>query len=134
MTSPAATAAVRAAAPPLLPLCRPSRCCARSEHSILRWGPAIAARSRRCSVRSISAAYVRRIIERAGARVLYLPPYSPDLNPIELCWSKLKAALRDFGARTRDALDAAIKRAMDLIGADDAAAWFSHCGYEAPGN
>jgi transposase len=77
---------------------------------------------------------VRRLIERAGARVLYLPPYSPDLNPIELCWSKLKAALKDFGARTRDALDAAIKRAMDLIGADDAAAWFRHCGYGAPGN
>ena len=77
---------------------------------------------------------VRQLIESAGARLLFLPPYSPDLNPIELCWSKLKAALRDFGARTRDALDAAIKRAMDLIGADDAAAWFSHCGYEAPGN
>ena len=64
---------------------------------------------------------VRQLIESAGARLLFLPPYSPDLNPIELCWSKLKAALRDFGARTRDALDAAIKRAMDLIGADDAA-------------
>jgi len=51
------------------------------------------------------------------------------LNPIELCWSKLKAALKDFGARTRAALDHAIKRAMDLIGADDAVAWFKHCGY-----
>jgi transposase len=78
--------------------------------------------------------HVRRLIQRAGARALYLPPYSPDLNPIELCWSKLKAALKDFGARTRDALDAAIKRAMDLIGADDAAAWFRHCGYGAHGN
>ena len=76
---------------------------------------------------------VRRLIERAGAKLLYLPPYSPDLNPIELCWSKLKAALKDFGARTRDALDAAIKRAMDLIGGDDAEAWFRHCGYEAHG-
>jgi len=53
------------------------------------------------------------------------------LNPIELCWSKLKAALKDFGARTRAALDHAIKRAMDLIGADDAVAWFKHCGYGA---
>jgi transposase len=77
---------------------------------------------------------VRRLIEAAGARLLFLPPYSPDLNPIELCWSKLKAALKDFGARTRDALDEAIKRAMDLIGADDAAAWFKHCGYEAHGD
>jgi len=74
---------------------------------------------------------MRRLIEAAGARLLFLPPYSPDLNPIEYCWSKLKAALKDFGARTRDALDQAIKRAMDLIGADDAEAWFSHCGYEA---
>jgi transposase len=76
---------------------------------------------------------MRQLVEAAGARLLFLPPYSPDLNPIELCWSKLKAALKDFGARTRDALDQAIKRAMDLVGADDAEAWFRHCGYEAPG-
>lgn len=74
-------------------------------------------------------AEVRRLIRSAGARVLYLPPYSPDLNPIELAWSKLKALLRDFGARTRDALDDAIRRAMDLIDGQDAAAWFAHCGY-----
>jgi transposase len=61
--------------------------------------------------------------------VLYLPPYSPDLNPIELCWSKLKALLKEFGARTHDALDDAIRRAMDLIDGGDAAAWFEHCGY-----
>ena len=61
--------------------------------------------------------------------MLYLPPYSPDLNPIELAWSKLKALLREFGARTRDALDDAIRRAMDLIDGADAAAWFAHCGY-----
>lgn len=74
---------------------------------------------------------VRRLIRAAGARVLYLPPYSPDLNPIELCWSKLKALLKEFGARTQEALDRAIRRAMDLIGADDAEAWFGHCGYGA---
>ena len=74
-------------------------------------------------------AEVRRLIRAAGAHVLFLPPYSPDLNPIELCWSKLKALLRDFGARTRDALDDAIRRAMDLIDCHDAAAWFAHCGY-----
>jgi transposase len=74
-------------------------------------------------------AEVRRLIRSAGARVLYLPPYSPDLNPIELAWSKLKGLLRDFGARTRDALDDAIRRAMDLIDGHDAAAWFAHCGY-----
>ena len=74
-------------------------------------------------------AEVRRLIRAAGARVLYLPPYSPDLNPIELCWSKLKALLREFGARTHDALDDAIRRAMDLIDDSDASAWFGHCGY-----
>ena len=74
-------------------------------------------------------AEVRRLIRGAGARVLYLPPYSPDLNPIELCWSKLKALLREFGARTHDALDDAIRRAMDLIDSSDASAWFGHCGY-----
>jgi transposase len=77
---------------------------------------------------------VRRLIEAAGASVLYLPPYSPDLNPIELCWSKLKAILKEFGARTQDALDEAIRRAMDLIGRTDAAGWFKHCGYAAQVN
>ena len=72
---------------------------------------------------------VRRLIRAAGARILYLPPYSPDLNPIELCWAKLKGLLRDFGARTLDTLNDAIRRAMDLIDGADAAAWFSHCGY-----
>ena len=77
---------------------------------------------------------MRRLVHAAGAAMLFLPPYSPDLNPIELCWSKLKSTLKDFGARTRDGLDRAIKRAMDLVGADDAAAWFKHCGYGAHGN
>jgi transposase len=76
---------------------------------------------------------IRALVEAAGARLIFLPPYSPDLNPIELGWSKLKGILKDFGARTRDALDAAIRRGIDLIGADDARAWFTHCGYEAPG-
>ena len=76
---------------------------------------------------------IRHLVEAAGARLLFLPPYSPDLNPIELGWSKLKGVLKDFGARTRDALDVAIRRGMDLIGADDARAWFTHCGYQAHG-
>jgi len=76
---------------------------------------------------------IRHLVEAAGARLLFLPPYSPDLNPIELGWSKLKGVLKDFGARTRDALDVAIRRGMDLIGADDARACFTHCGYQAHG-
>jgi transposase len=77
------------------------------------------------------ALIVRRIIEAAGARVLCLPPYSPDLGSIEYCWSKLKALLKEFGARTQTSLDVAIRRAMDLIGGDDAGAWFGRCGHGA---
>jgi transposase len=73
---------------------------------------------------------VRELLWATGATVLYLPPYSPDMNPIELCWSKLKGLLREFGARSRDALDVAIRRAMDLIDRHDAAGWFRHCGYQ----
>ena len=73
---------------------------------------------------------VRELFRAVGASVLYLPPYSPDMNPIELCWSKLKGLLRAFGARTRDALDTAVRRAMDLIDRHDAAGWFRHCGYQ----
>lgn len=74
---------------------------------------------------------VRRLIKAAGASILFLPPYSPDLNPIEHCWAKLKSILKELGARTQEALDAAIRRAMDLIGKSDAAGWFKHCGYSA---
>lgn len=72
---------------------------------------------------------VQEAIEGVGATLRYLPPYSPDLNPIERCWSKLKALLRSAAARTREALDAAIVAAMAAITARDAAGWFSHAGY-----
>lgn len=68
-------------------------------------------------------------IEAAGACVLFLPPYSPDLNPIEMLWSKLKALLRATGASTREALDDAIAAAMTKITLDDALGWFTHAGY-----
>jgi transposase len=70
---------------------------------------------------------VREMIEKAGAEVLYLPPYSPDLNPIEKAWSKLKKILRDAKARTKEALEKAIAEALKLITADNALAWFNHC-------
>jgi transposase len=70
---------------------------------------------------------VREMIEKAGAEVLYLPPYSPDLNPIEIAWSKLKKILRDAKARTKEALEKAIAEAIKLITADNAMAWFNHC-------
>jgi len=75
------------------------------------------------------AAAARRLVEGAGCRLLFLPPYSPDFNPIEEAWSKLKTALRTVAARTRDALDLAIHDALDWITAADAHGWFAHCGY-----
>jgi len=68
-------------------------------------------------------------IESVGAQLQYLPPYSPDLSPIEACWSKFKEVLRAKAARTRDTLDAAITAAFTLITPQDARGWFAHCGY-----
>jgi transposase len=73
---------------------------------------------------------IREAIEARGAGLIYLPPYSPDLSPIERCWSKIKTALRAIGARTRRAIERAIKEALSTISKSDALAWFAHCGYE----
>lgn len=67
---------------------------------------------------------VRERIEAAGAQLLYLPPYSPDLNPIEKAWAKLKQLLRAAKARTKEALDQAIAQMLPLLTAEDAKAWF----------
>jgi transposase len=75
------------------------------------------------------AAGVQEAIAAQGARMLYLPPYSPDFNPIERCWSKLKTCLRAAKARTREALDEAVTRALATVTEADARAWFAHCGY-----
>jgi transposase len=71
---------------------------------------------------------VREQIEMAGARLLYLPPYSPELNPIEKAWSKLKQLLRSAKARTGEALETAIADALPRITPDNAAARFRSCG------
>jgi transposase len=68
-------------------------------------------------------------ITAVGARVKFLPPYSPDLSPIENCWSKVKTFLRRGAARTRKDLDAALSQALATITPDDIAGWFAHCGY-----
>lgn len=68
------------------------------------------------------------LIRAAGATPVFLPPYSPELNPIELAWSKLKGLLRDAKARTREALYEAIAAALDKITVQDAIGWFKHCG------
>jgi transposase len=72
---------------------------------------------------------VQQALARRGARLLYLPPYSPDLSPIEPCWSKVKTVLRKAKARTREALDMAITGALATITDADAHGWFRHCGY-----
>lgn len=68
-------------------------------------------------------------IESAGATLLPLPPYSPDFNPIEQCWSKIKEFLRAAEARTTEALGQAITQAFARITASDARGWFQYCGY-----
>lgn len=73
---------------------------------------------------------VRAKIEAAGASLLYLPAYSPDLNPIEKCWAKIKLVLRALKARTAEALDPAISEALAAITAQDAIGWLHHCGYQ----
>jgi transposase len=75
---------------------------------------------------------VRAALEAAGIAYRFLPSYSPDLNPIEPCWSKLKGRLRTEPARSLDALDAALGPALATITAEDARGWFRHAGYPAP--
>ena len=72
---------------------------------------------------------VRELLAATGAELLYLPPYSPDFNPIEQAWSKLKSLLRTTKARTAEALERAVAEAFQAITADNAVAWFRHCGY-----
>jgi transposase len=72
---------------------------------------------------------VRAQIEATGAELLYLPPYSPDFNPIEQTWSKVKQSLRSAKARTLETLETAISASLAAITADNISAWFVHCGY-----
>jgi transposase len=72
---------------------------------------------------------IRELIEATGAKLMYLPRYSPDFNPIEQCWSKVKQKLRDLKARTVESLQQAVSEAIATITPHDASAWFRHCGY-----
>lgn len=72
---------------------------------------------------------VADLIESIGATLLFLPPYSPDMNPIELAWSKIKAILRTAGARTYEELEAAVVAAINAVTCDDIKGWFFHAGY-----
>jgi transposase len=72
---------------------------------------------------------VAEALQQRGAQLCYLPPYSPDYNPIELAWSKVKTFLRGIGARTRRKLSRSLHLALTQITRQDAEAWFRHCGY-----
>ena len=74
---------------------------------------------------------VREIVEGRGCEVLYLPPYSPDLNPIEQAFSKVKGSMRKAEARTREALIGAMGQALNAVTAKDARGFFGHCGYRS---
>jgi transposase len=72
---------------------------------------------------------VQQALTRRGTRLLYVPPDSPDLSPIEPCWSKVKMGLRKAKARTREALDTAIADVIVTVSLADTWGWFKHCGY-----
>ncbi len=76
---------------------------------------------------------IRELIEERDCELLFLPPYSPDLNPIEEAFSKVKGFLRRAEARTREPLVEAVGAALGAVGAQDARGFFSHCGYRLAG-
>jgi transposase len=73
---------------------------------------------------------IRGLIEARGAELVFLPSYSPDLNPIEEAFSKIKNVLRKLGARSHDVLLEAMEEALCKVTPGDAAGWFDHCGYQ----
>jgi transposase len=76
---------------------------------------------------------VKQIIEGRGCELLYLPPYSPDFNPIEQAFSKVKGLMRRAEARTREALIEVMGRTLSAVTAGDARGFFGHCGYSSMG-
>ncbi len=82
------------------------------------------------NLRAHKSEKVVRLVASKGAKVMYLPPYSPDLNPIEQMWSKVKSVLKNIEARTVDALYDAIATAHESITKKDAIGWFTKSGYK----
>jgi transposase len=80
------------------------------------------------------ASRIEEVAAAGGARVLWLPPYSPDYSPIEQMWAKVKEALRAAKARSREALERALIEALHLVRETDIRGWFRHCGYEVAPN
>lgn len=81
------------------------------------------------NMKSHHAKAVKNLLDSSGIRYTYLPPYSPDLNPIEKLWSKVKALLRKFKARTLDVLPNTIQHAFQDVSPSDCSGWFRSCGY-----
>jgi transposase len=81
------------------------------------------------NLRPHRATEVRDLLDRAGIGLLYLPRYSPEFNPIENAWAKVKERLKAKAARTLEALEAELKPALDTITAKDARGWIRHAGY-----
>jgi transposase len=75
---------------------------------------------------------VEELVQARGAHLVFLPSYSPDLNPIEEAFSKIKHLVRKEGARVREALVEAIARALAVVTPEDTAGWFAHAGYHWP--
>ena len=81
------------------------------------------------NMKSHHAKAVKNLLDGSGVRYIYLPPYSPDLNPIEKLWSKVKALLRKFKAGTLDALPNAIQCTFQAVSLSDCSGWFKFCDY-----
>jgi transposase len=73
-------------------------------------------------------AKIRDLVSKLKINILFLPPYSPDFNPIEMLWSKVKEILRGFEARTHRSLDRAMTTALQAVQTSDILGWFNHCG------
>jgi transposase len=80
-----------------------------------------------CSIHKSDA--IREAIEKVGAKLIFLPPYSPDFSPIENCWSKAKTNLKKLEPRTYPDLVAALDQSLDAIATEDIRNWFTHCCY-----
>jgi transposase len=75
------------------------------------------------------SAKAKTLIEAAGARIVFQPPYSPQVNPIEMAWAKLKALLRAARVRSREQIEAVIKESLIKLDYSDAQGWFKACGH-----
>jgi len=86
--------------------------------------------SRANNLRAHRTSRIEQIAAYCGAKVIWLPPYSPDFSPIEQMWSKLKTYLRKVKARTSEELDRAVAEGLQLITESDCRSWFRHRGYQ----